>query len=61
MPGGQGIWPAFWMLPQDTTYGGWAASGEIDIVEAGWATTASEFGARANEASQTRYYHEIRE
>jgi beta-glucanase (GH16 family) len=34
LPGGQGIWPAFWMLPQDDVYGGWAASGEIDIMEA---------------------------
>jgi beta-glucanase (GH16 family) len=34
LPDGQGIWPAFWMLPQDNVYGGWAASGEIDIVEA---------------------------
>lgn len=34
LPGGQGIWPAFWMLPTDETYGGWAASGEIDIMEA---------------------------
>ena len=34
LPGGQGIWPAFWMLPQDNVYGGWAASGEIDIMEA---------------------------
>ena len=34
LPGGQGLWPAFWLLPQDNTYGGWAASGEIDIVEA---------------------------
>jgi len=33
LPAGQGLWPAFWMLPQDTSYGGWAASGEIDIVE----------------------------
>ena len=33
LPVGQGLWPAFWMLPQDTPYGGWAASGEIDIVE----------------------------
>jgi beta-glucanase (GH16 family) len=33
MPIGQGIWPAFWMLPTDSPYGGWAASGEIDIVE----------------------------
>ena len=34
LPGGQGIWPAFWLLPQDSPYGGWAASGEIDIMEA---------------------------
>ncbi len=34
LPGGQGIWPAFWLLPQDFAYGGWAASGEIDIMEA---------------------------
>ena len=33
-PAGQGIWPAFWMLPQDDVYGTWAASGEIDVVEA---------------------------
>ena len=33
MPIGQGMWPAFWMLPSSTTYGTWAASGEIDIVE----------------------------
>ncbi len=33
-PPGQGLWSAFWMLPTDTRYGGWAASGEIDIMEA---------------------------
>ena len=33
LPRGQGIWPAIWMLPSDESYGGWAASGEIDIVE----------------------------
>ena len=33
MPNGQGIWPAVWMLPTESAYGGWAASGEIDIVE----------------------------
>ena len=33
LPGGQGLWPAFWMLPQDEAYGTWAASGEIDIME----------------------------
>lgn len=34
-PVGEGIWPAFWMLPvDDSIYGTWAASGEIDIMEA---------------------------
>ncbi len=34
-PAGEGIWPAFWMLPVDeSVYGRWAASGEIDIMEA---------------------------
>ena len=34
LPGGQGLWPAFWLLPQDDVYGSWAASGEIDVMEA---------------------------
>lgn len=34
LPQGQGTWPAIWMLPEGNTYGGWAASGEIDILEA---------------------------
>ncbi|AQR96735.1 carbohydrate binding domain-containing protein [Clostridium saccharoperbutylacetonicum] len=35
MPEGQGLWPAFWMLPDDNNiYGRWAAGGEIDIMEA---------------------------
>jgi beta-glucanase (GH16 family) len=33
MPIGQGIWPAFWMLPTDNVYGGWPQSGELDIME----------------------------
>ena len=33
LPRGQGMWPAIWMLPTDNAYGGWAASGEIDIME----------------------------
>ena len=33
MPQGAGLWPAFWMLPINSPYGGWAASGEIDIME----------------------------
>lgn len=34
LPQGQGVWPAFWMLPEGSDYGPWAASGEIDILEA---------------------------
>lgn len=33
LPTGNGIWPAFWMLPTDNRYGNWATSGEIDIME----------------------------
>ncbi|MDR6512601.1 beta-glucanase (GH16 family) [Novosphingobium capsulatum] len=33
LPGGQGSWPAIWMLPAHDRYGHWAASGEIDILE----------------------------
>ncbi len=41
LPTVQGMWPAFWMMPQPSDpsstrneYGGWSASGEIDIMEA---------------------------
>ncbi|MDR0843981.1 MAG: glycoside hydrolase family 16 protein [Tannerella sp.] len=33
-PKTDGMWPAFWMLPQNSPYGSWAASGEMDIMEA---------------------------
>lgn len=31
--GQQGSWPAFWMMPEESAYGGWPRSGEIDIME----------------------------
>ncbi|CAM9494841.1 unnamed protein product, partial [Phaeothamnion confervicola] len=33
LPKGQGLWPAFWLMPTDSEYGNWSASGEIDIME----------------------------
>ena len=33
LPQGKGYWPALWLMPRDSVYGGWAASGEVDILE----------------------------
>lgn len=33
LPTGRGTWPAIWMLPTQSAYGGWPKSGEIDIME----------------------------
>lgn len=33
LPKAVGTWPAVWMLPTHWKYGGWPASGEIDIME----------------------------
>ena len=33
MPKGEGVWPAFWLMPDKSVYGGWPNSGELDIME----------------------------
>ncbi|XP_071799731.1 beta-1,3-glucan-binding protein-like isoform X2 [Asterias amurensis] len=33
LPAGDWLWPAIWLLPKRNGYGGWPASGEIDMVE----------------------------
>jgi beta-glucanase (GH16 family) len=33
LPKGKGIWPAFWLMPQDNVFGTWPKSGEIDLME----------------------------
>lgn len=48
VPCGQGIWPAVWLLPEHNRYGGWAASGEIDLLET--------VGNRPNEVFGTLHY-----
>jgi beta-glucanase (GH16 family) len=44
LPLGKGLWPAFWMFPTEEFYGGWAASGEIDIIELIGSVPDSVFG-----------------
>ncbi len=51
LPTGNGMWPALWLLPNDDTYGTWAASGEIDVMEArgrlpGASSAALHFGGQ---------------
>jgi beta-glucanase (GH16 family) len=33
VPGGKGMWPAFWLLGADIGAAGWPACGEIDVME----------------------------
>lgn len=64
LPEGQGLWPAFWMLPEaNTPYGEWPHSGEIDIMEArgrviGESTSALHFSTlEGHHTYQTNTYH----
>ena len=52
LPSGNGMWPAFWMMPNDDTYGGWPHSGEIDIMEAR--------GRVPNESSSAIHYSNLK-
>lgn len=67
VPKGMGLWPAFWLLPSDCSnagcsgcgcYGGWASSGEIDIMEAanmmGVVSGRGAAGREAGEAVRRR-------
>ncbi len=50
-PEGQGLWSAFWMLPTDSQYGGWASGGELDIME-----VVSPAGAENQQVHGTMHY-----
>ncbi|XP_052819270.1 beta-1,3-glucan-binding protein-like [Mya arenaria] len=44
IPQGDWIWPAIWMLPRYSKYGGWPRSGEIDLMESRGNSKASDGG-----------------
>jgi len=56
LPQGQGTWPAIWMLPTAWAYGGWAGSGEIDIMEAVNLKTQSDQDGAILEQEEARVH-----
>ncbi len=56
LPFGQGSWPAFWMMPTDSVYGGWPRSGEIDILEAVNLKVVGEDGVAEANVHGTLHY-----
>jgi beta-glucanase (GH16 family) len=62
LPTGVGFWPALWMMPQDPVYGGWPASGEIDVLEnkgqqPNLVQGTIHFGSSSSRASATKTYN----
>merc|ERR1712151_370114 len=50
LPNGVGTWPAIWMMPTESNYGGWPKSGEIDIMECIGKSRGKVFGTIHTEA-----------
>jgi beta-glucanase (GH16 family) len=46
LPRGDWLWPAIWMMPENSTYGEWPKSGEIDIMESRGNTPGYSAGGR---------------
>ena len=60
MPKGNGVWPAFWMMPHDPTgnsgngsYGVWPRSGELDIMEYSPGTQGSKVYATVHHSKSS--------
>ncbi len=66
LPVGKGLWPALWLLPHDESYGPWAASGEIDVLETRGheprqVTGALHFGSRWPANAHSSFSHTLPE
>lgn len=53
---GDWTWPAIWMMPTDSVYGAWPASGEIDIVESKGNVAQSRHDQLGNVARSSLHY-----
>ncbi len=62
-PGGQGVWPAFWLLGNDVHEAGWPACGEVDILEMGGSEPAridgSLHGPGYSGGNAYHHYYEV--
>jgi beta-glucanase (GH16 family) len=63
-PAGNGVWPAFWMMPEDSSYGTWPRSGELDIMEyspntTGSSTYATVHHSKSSSAAGTDLYSSL--
>ncbi|GAK65446.1 concanavalin A-like lectin/glucanase [Moesziomyces antarcticus] len=56
LPVGDWIWPAIWMMPEDSVYGEWPRSGEIDIVESKGNTVQSRKDRYQNSVTSTLHW-----
>ena len=64
LPTGQGMWPAFWMMPEAWAVSGWPECGEIDIMEAvnvpNWVKSSLHYGSSSpytHDSSGTSNYY----
>lgn len=55
-PTGNWLWPAIWMMPRDSVYGIWPASGEIDLMESSGNMPRHRMDERAVGAVQSSYH-----
>lgn len=55
VPHALGTWPAIWMMPQKSPYGGWPRGGEIDILEhVGFEPLKVHFNAHTGKYNHTK-------